>query len=114
MGELKIRTRVDGYFTDEYTVIAKNGIAEFVLATITMVDFLDSSSGWFVCVNGDEVHCETKSEAVRLAIETRLSSVAEFVDDDDLLFRYGKNSWVFSKEDIMILHNERTKHNVGR
>ncbi len=95
MEECKVRTRVDGYFTDEYTVIAKNGIAEFVLATITMVDFLDPSAGWFVCVAGDEVHCETKREAVRLAIETRLSTVAEFVDDDDLLFHYGKNSWRF-------------------
>lgn len=95
MEECKVRTRVDGYFRNEYSVILKNGIAEFLLATITMAEPFDPSAGWFSCVRGDEVFCDTKVDAIRLAIESHLSTVAEFVEDDDLLFHYGKHSWRF-------------------
>jgi hypothetical protein len=93
MQECKVRTRVDGYFKDEYDVIVKNGTAEMYITTITMLDPWTPSDGWYVYIAGNEVHSETKRDAVCLAIETHISRIAEFVDDDDLLFRYGKHSW---------------------
>ena len=48
MEECKVRTRVDGYFKDQYDVIVKNGIAEMYITTITMLDAWTPSDGWYV------------------------------------------------------------------